>query len=259
MRKLGGLLGLVVLASLMPATAEGKLTGPERRALDISGVTGASTSSAMLAEIRFAGNVEERLGRGALRKAQVKVELMTASGQTTVITDRGTDRRPRRSRTGTVGSFQMLRDEGSILLLVEGLTEPVRQATVSTSTGAARAAQDGQPSDQVIVPIPGLEFQQAMKAERERVQREIERLEAHMRVLEQVKNETVDEVHDSQQQLNRAESREEAAKARKQLEFSKAALERLTDALGEIRMELKALRRWQEIIGKPQIIVIIPL
>jgi hypothetical protein len=73
MRILGGLLGLVLLASLMPATAEGKLTKPERRAVDISGVTGASTSSAMLAEVSFAGRIGEALGRGALRRAQVKV------------------------------------------------------------------------------------------------------------------------------------------------------------------------------------------
>src|SRR5687768_8173607 len=94
------LLGLVALASLAPATAEGKLSKPERRAVDISSVDGASTSSAMLAEISFAGKLGDALGRGALRKAQVRVELLTASGQATVITEGGAPRRPRQSRTG---------------------------------------------------------------------------------------------------------------------------------------------------------------
>ena len=255
---IAGLLGLVALASLAPAVAEAKLTKPERRAVDIRTVTGSSTSTAALVEIRFAGNLEDSLGRGALRKAHVTVALTTASGQATVITERGTDRRPRRSRTGTAGSFQMVRDEAGLLLLVEGLTEPVRQATVSTGTGAAAAA-DEVPSDQVIVPIGGLDFQQALNAERERVAKEIERTERQIENYEGTIKVVREEMERWHERWMEAEGAAERAHARERFEFEKRLLQKLIDEQGERRKDLGALRRWQEIIGQVKIIVILPL
>jgi hypothetical protein len=259
MRKLGGLLGLVLLASLMPATAEGKLTKPERRAVDISGVTGASTSSAMLAEVSFAGRIGEALGRGALRRAQVKVEALTASGQTTVITERGAARRSRHSRTGTAGAIEVVRGERSLLLLVEGLSEPIRQMTVSTGTGAAGAARDGVVFDQVSAPIRVLDYQEAIDHERQRVEREIEFLEGRLEELEANAEDAMDELHKAEQRRRHSDSRVERERARKKAEELKSYLERNTARRTARRLELRALRRWHDILSQIRIIVILPL
>jgi hypothetical protein len=260
MRKLGGLLGLVALASLMPATAEGKLSKPERRAVDIRSVTGASTSTAMLAEIRFAGNLGDVLGRGALRKAQVKVELLTASGQTTVITDRGAARRQRQSRSGTVGAFELIRGRRSLLLLAEGFSEPVRQVVVSTGTGAAISAQDQSVIfDRSSTEIQWINFEEARRLERERIHKEIGETQFQIQIYEDSLEDLVKRVDRYQERLNEAENAAESKQALEDLNYAKDVLQRVTDQLRELRMKLSVLRRWLEIVNGIKIIVVIPL
>ena len=258
LRLLAGLIGLGALASLDPAAAEGKLTKPERRAVDISSVSGASTSSAVLAEISFAGKLGDALGRGGLRRAQVKVELLTASGPAAVITEGGVPRRPRQGRTGTVGAVQVVREARGLTILAEGLPAAIRRVVVSTGTGAAVAAREVV-FDQADVPIRVLDYQGAIDLERQRVQDEIASTERELERWEEEAERYIEKLDKAQRRVNQAETQKEFSDARADVMYWKGLLESATRKRQELRMKLRQLRRWHEILGQIRIIVILPL
>lgn len=250
-------LALVSLAalpiSLTGAAAALALGGPgltktERKAVDIVSVDAATTPSAALVEIGFKGKIEDELGTGGLKKARVTINLETASGPPTVITDRGRSERPREGRNGTQGRFDVIRDGRGMLLLVEALPAHVRRLTVTTSGPGAPARARGESlggfdeEEEVLDDEPPT--CEELKWDLDEANEVLGSLEDQLEEAERMTDDLLDRLHRAQRDLSRAQSGEEATAARKEIDRLKKKLEENVAQRKRLRDMIKAQRRW---------------
>jgi hypothetical protein len=231
------------------------LTRAERNAVDIKRVDAKSTDSAALVELYFKGRIADKLGTGELRRARVRIELVPATGARTVITDRGTSRRPREGRRGTPGRFDVIRNGRRMLLLVERLPRAVERVVVTTS-GPAREGRlaRGDPLQDVFDELAREAFHIDTPADAERELRTIEsELEDHEVALERLDaraEQTIEELHQAQQELNRAETGADSRAALMKIKRLKDHLRDLTYSRTAVRGEIKLRRRWRVALRK---------
>jgi hypothetical protein len=132
---------LALLALTVAASPAAALTKPERKAVDVKKVEATAGPNATLVEIRFKGDIAEELGTGGLKKALATVELRSATGPTTTITDRKSSKKPKEKRTGTSGPFNVVRNEKASTVLVEQLPGPIEEVEVTTSGPAGKGSR----------------------------------------------------------------------------------------------------------------------
>ena len=233
------------MAIATDAAAGGGLSGADRKALDIRSVDGATTPSVTMVEIEFAGDLAGRLGTGALKRAQVTIEL-TGGGPATVITDRKASSKPKEGRSGTNGRFDVVRTDRGMLVLVEELPRAPETVKVSTLVSAAsgRVAR-GAVSDVLIHAltdhlVPG----DSTDAKVRDAEKDIDNATKTVEDLDQQIDKAKDKIAKAKHDLRTADSdeEEENAKARlKKFEEKRQALE--AQRAGELDY-ISAKRRW---------------
>ena len=123
------LVGIAVAAAPSSALA---LTKPERKAVTIKKVDGASTASAAYVEITFRGPIEELLGTRGLRNARLKVKFVPKDGKATTITESGPTDEPEKLRRGTKGFSKVQRAGRRVAVVVRGLPSVAGKVVVTT-------------------------------------------------------------------------------------------------------------------------------
>ena len=244
---------LVLSCAAQALGAERPLTRAERKAVDVARIGGASTESAAHVRIRFAGDIQERLGRGALKDARVTIELRPASGRPTVITEGGSSSRSEERRRGTRGEFDVVRDGRTILVLVEDLRAPARRVVVSTSSPGASASGEVMPPDEfdrLLDGLPTLEEEGDLKEERAEVRDEVNADEDALDNAEREADRTIGRINRAEQELRQAQTGAAAREARRELERQKKKLEELTELRRTLRARVKLLRRWLAVLSQ---------
>jgi hypothetical protein len=241
-------LPVALLVAADAYAAPGGLTKPEKKAVDIRGAEGASAGTATLLEIRFKGDLAARLGVGGLKRARLAVELVPESGPTTVITDRRSSDKPKESRSGSKGRFDVVRDGRRTLLLVEALPAPTDRVVITTSGPDGPASRglrgDHGQFDQFGPPLPKLDTETQLKNELFRTEQTVKSNDARLDQLDKRADKTIDRLHEAQRDLIEAKSGARAREARETIEKQERILVHLNESRSALRAANKALERW---------------
>ncbi len=233
------------------AQAAPGLSGAEGKAVEIRTVHAATTDSVSFLRIGFKGTIADELGTGGLKKARVTVELIPASGPSTVITDRKSSRKPDEGRSGTTGRFDVVRDEREIVLLVEEL--PAAPTSVEVTTSGPVPARASTPSRGIGAGVYDFLVKSLLDAygvgedAAGEIKTAEQDAEATTKQLDEVE-EQIDELNErigrAERDRNRANSDAEFQAAKKRI---KELNERLTKALQDRKAKeqrLKVLNGW---------------
>jgi hypothetical protein len=116
------------------------LNGSERRAMDIARVTASWTDRGLLiVDVRLAGNVERRLGRGHLRRGGVGIGLRPSRGRRTAVVTTGSGARASGAKKGPGTAVVVDRQAGLVRFILTGVRRPARIIAIAFSRPPRRA------------------------------------------------------------------------------------------------------------------------
>ena len=238
------LLPLALLAAWL-ASAPGAalaLTGAERKATNITAIDGASTTKAALVEIEMRGKIEERLGRGGLRNASLKVRLVPASGRATVIRETGPTNEQETKRRGTRGPSEIVRQGDTVLVLVRKLPSAAERVQVKISRGAKKL-------DKMKSPLRTPETEQELEQELElQVDAAIVRADRALEKVEDKVQRAKDRIAQAKADLKDAGNRKQRRAARTTLRKQKAKRANLKKKLPGLEARVELLGSWLKLV-----------
>lgn len=101
--------------------------------MDAKLINSVTIGTAAFVEVRFAGNIAERLGKKGLRDASVTIRFKPGTGKATTITESGPTDEPTTRRRGSRGFSATVREGRRLFVLVKSLPAPAAKVFVRTS------------------------------------------------------------------------------------------------------------------------------
>lgn len=239
---LASFLLLAAVAACAPGSALA-LAKPERKALTVKVMDGASTATSAFVEVTFKGHFAELFGSGKLRKGSVKVRFVPASGKPTTIIETGPAGDPERVRRGTKGFSDSVRSGRTFSVLVRGIKATAGKVVVKTRRGRKKVDKQKAPlSTPVTEGELELELDDANAMFGESIDNKVDAVYA--RTARQEKIATLKE------DLKKAKTRDEKRKLRKRLARQKAKAADLRRIAKSEGAKVELLEDWIKILEK---------
>jgi hypothetical protein len=239
---LASFLVLAAVAACAPGSALA-LTKPERKAVTVKSIDGASTATSAFVEITFKGQFEELFGTKGLRKGSVKVQFVPASGKKTKIIETGPADEPERLRRGTKGFSASVRAGRTFSVLVRGIKATAGRVVVKTTRRGKKVDKQKAPlSTPVTEAELDLELDEADLMFGEATDR---RTDAQYGMYDRR-----DRIALLKDELNAAKTRAEKRKIRKQLSKLKAKVAELRGIARAETAKIELIERWIKILDK---------